>query len=149
MTNYILRTCKPSGEKCVVVHVGDMISSVAFLVDHGCDGPIVGRTATAEDRGTATAGDGGTATAGYGGTATAGYGGTATAGDGGTATAGDWGTATAGDGGTATAGDGGTIIISYYKDGGYRRKVGLIGEGGLKAGVAYRVDPDTSEFVEA
>ena len=141
MTNYILRTCKPSGEKCVVVHVGDMISSVAFLVDHGCDGPIVGRTATAEDRGTATAGDGGTATAGYGGTATAG--------DGGTATAGDWGTATAGDGGTATAGDGGTIIISYYKDGGYRRKVGLIGEGGLKAGVAYRVDPDTSEFVEA
>ena len=125
MTNYILRTCKPSGEKCVVVHVGDMISSVAFLVDHGCDGPIVGRTATAEDRGTATAGDGGTATAG------------------------DWGTATAGDGGTATAGDGGTIIISYYKDGGYRRKVGLIGEGGLKAGVAYRVDPDTSEFVEA
>ena len=109
MTNYILRTCKPSGEKCVVVHVGDMISSVAFLVDHGCDGPIVGRTATAEDRGTATAGDGG----------------------------------------TATAGDGGTIIISYYKDGGYRRKVGLIGEGGLKAGVAYRVDPDTSEFVEA
>ena len=125
MTNYILRTCKPSGEKCVVVHVGDMISSVAFLVDHGCDGPIVGRTATAEDRGTATAGDGGTATAG------------------------DWGTATAGDGGTATAGDGGTIIISYYKDGGYRRKVGLIGEGGLKAGVAYRVDHDTSEFVEA
>lgn len=41
------------------------------------------------------------------------------------------------------------LVVAYYKDGGYRRKVGLIGEGGLKAGVAYRVDPDTSEFVEA
>ena len=95
-------------EKCVVAHVGDMASCAAFLVDRGCDGPIVGRTATA--------GDEGTATAGY------------------------W--------GTATAGDKGVIIVSYYKDGEYLRKVGQIGEGGLKAEVAYRVDPETCEFVE-
>ena len=143
-------------EKCVVAHVGDMASCAAFLVDRGCDGPIVGRTATAENEGTATAGDGGTATAGDegtatagdGGTATAGYKGTATAGDEGTATAGDEGTAMAGYGGTATAGDKGVIIVSYYKDGEYLRKVGQIGEGGLKAEVAYRVDPETCEFVE-
>ena len=119
-------------EKCVVAHVGDMASCAAFLVDRGCDGPIVGRTATAENEGTATAG----------------YKGTATAGDHGTATAGDEGTAMAGYGGTATAGDKGVIIVSYYKDGEYLRKVGQIGEGGLKAEVAYRVDPETCEFVE-
>ena len=103
-------------EKCVVAHVGDMASCAAFLVDRGCDGPIVGRTATAGDEGTAMAGYEGTAMAGYG--------------------------------GTATAGDKGVIIVSYYKDGEYLRKVGQIGEGGLKAGVAYRVDPETCEFVE-
>ena len=112
-------------------------------------------TATAGDSGTATAGDSGTATAGYRGTATAGDSGTATAGDSGTATAGDRGTATAGyrgtatagDRGTATAGDSGVIAIEYYDGHQYYRKIGAIGENGLKANVAYRVE--NGEFVEA
>jgi hypothetical protein len=97
-------------------------------------------TATAGYRGTATAGDWGTATAGDRGTATAGDWGTATAGDGGTATAGDWGTATAGDEGTATAGDGGTLIIRWWDGQRYRLSVGYVGENGIEANKAYRLD---------
>jgi len=122
-------------------------------------------TATAGDDGTATAGDDGTATAGYAGTATAGYAGTATAGDDGTATAGYAGTATAGARGTATAGYAGTATAGYAGtatagargvisiwgwDGKRRRMVtGYVGEDGIKANVAYRVDPKTGCLVEA
>ena len=121
-------------------------------------------TATAANRGTAIAGDDGTAIAGYGGTATAGdggtataanrgtaiagYGGTATAGDDGTATAGKWGTATAGYGGTATAGkwgtatagDGGTLILRWWDGCRDRTVVGHVGENGILANVAYRLN---------
>jgi hypothetical protein len=101
--------------------------------------------------GTATAGDRGTATAGDRGTATAGYGGTATAGDRGTATAGEEGTATAGYGGTATAGEEGTIVLFYWDDKAarLRRKVGEVGEGGLKPNTKYRLnDARAFEVVE-
>jgi len=65
-----------------------------------------------------------------------------------TATAGDRGTATAGYGGTATAGECGLIQIAYWDDRAYCRriKLGYIGEGGLLAGVNYRLD-DHREFV--
>jgi len=107
-------------------------------------------TATAGDSGTATAGDSGTATAGYAGTATAGDSGTATAGTRGTATAGDSGTATAGDRGTAAAGDSGIISIRHYdpRADRYRVMIGYVGEGGLKPGVAYKLN-DQAQFVEA
>jgi hypothetical protein len=99
-------------------------------------------TATAGYSGTATAGALGTATAGYSGTATAGYRGTATAGDSGTATAGDSGTATAGALGTATAGDSGEIHVRWYdsKNDRYRTVIGYVGEDGIEANVAYRLD---------
>ena len=99
-------------------------------------------TATAGDGGTATAGNRGTATAGDGGIATAGNRGTATAGNGGTATAGDRGTATAGDEGTATAGDGGTIQLEFWDNGRrmWRKRAAEVFDGGLKAGVPYRLD---------
>jgi len=89
------------------------------------------------------------ATAGYSGTATAGYSGTATAGDSGTATAGSSGTATAGYSGTATAGDRGVISIQYWDSQAQRIKVriGYIGAGGLKPGVAYQLDQNC-QFVE-
>jgi hypothetical protein len=108
-------------------------------------------TATAGDSGTATAGDSGTATAGDRGTATAGYSGTATAGDSGTATAGDSGTATAGDRGTATAGDRGTLNIRWWdsKHDRYRMVVGYVGEDGIEANVAYKLDETTRKFVKA
>lgn len=102
---------------------------------------VIGSTATAGYRGTATAGDYGTATAGGGGTATAGAIGAATAGD--------YGTATAGIGGTATAGNESTIIIIYWDEERkkYRRKVGQIGEDGLKPNVRYMLD-STHNFIE-
>jgi hypothetical protein len=132
----------------VVVFCGERLEAIAKLLALGCPNiGIVSGTATAGDRGTATAGDSGTATAGDRGTATAGYRGTATAGDRGTATAGYRGTATAGDRGTATAGDRGCISIEWYDDAnGYRRKIGLIGENGLKPNTPYRVE--RGEFVE-
>jgi hypothetical protein len=115
-------------------------------------------TATAGYRGTATAGYRGTATAGYRGTATAGYRGTATAGDSGTATAGalgtatagDSGTATAGDSGTATAGDSGEIRVRWYDDKNdrYRTVIGYVGEDGIEANVAYRLD-DNHKLIKA
>ena len=114
-------------------------------------------TATAGYKGTATAGDWGTATAGYKGTATAGYKGTATAGElgtatagyKGTATAGELGTATAGELGTATAGESGEIRIRYwhFKNERYRTVIGYVGEDGIKADTAYKLD-DNHKFVE-
>jgi hypothetical protein len=107
-------------------------------------------TATAGYRGTATAGDSGTATAGALGTATAGYRGTATAGALGTATAGYRGTATAGYSGTATAGYSGEIRVRYWdaKAERYRTVIGYVGEGGIEANVAYRLD-DEHRLVKA
>ena len=106
-------------------------------------------TATAGESGTATAGNWGTATAGNWGTATAGYKGTATAGYKGTATAGESGTATAGNWGTATAGESGEIRIQYWdsKAERYRTVLGYIGEDGLKADTAYKLD-ENHKFVE-
>jgi len=115
-----------------VVFAGQRDDAVALLVYLG---------GKPDFRGTATAGDAGTATAGYAGTATAG--------DDGTATAGDDGTATAGYAGTATAGARGVISIWGW-DGKRRRMVtGYVGEDGIKANVAYRVDPKTGCLVEA
>ena len=111
-------------DRCKIVHVGNRETATTFLVDHGCSGPIVGVTATAGDGGTATAGDDGTATAGKWGTATAGYGGTATAGK--------W--------GTATAGDGGTLILRWWDGCRDRTVVGHVGENGILANVAYRLN---------
>ena len=129
--------------------VGDRLTATAYLAAHGGGGrAIAGGTATAGYGGTATAGYGGTATAGYGGTATAGDRGMATAGVGGTATAGYGGTATAGDGGTATAGDRGTVIVTWHDGMRSRVSVGYIGENGLKADTAYRLDA-SGAFVEA
>ena len=96
-------------------------------------------------------GNWGTATAGYKGTATAGDYGTATAGYGGKATTGDGGTATAGDGGTATAGEKGRLSILYYdnKADRYREVIGYVGECGVEANVAYKLDSNTRKFVKA
>jgi hypothetical protein len=150
---------------CNVVYCGDRDGATKYIYEHGGVGKAVAYgKATAGDSGTATAGDSGTATAGYSGTATAGYSGKATAGAYGTATAGYSGTATAGDSGkatagysgkatagaygTATAGDRGLIQISYWDETNNRPriKLGYIGEGGLEAGVEYKLD-SRFEFV--
>jgi hypothetical protein len=118
--------------KCRVEFVGDRLAATDYLTANGAAGmAVVGAVCAAGDRGTATAG----------------YRGTATAGGWGTATAGDEGTATAGDRGTATAGDRGEIRIRWYDGKRYRLAVGYVGEGGIKAGTAYRVA--AGKFVEA
>ena len=127
-------------DRCKIVHVGNRETATTFLVDHCCSGPIVGVTATA--------GDGGTAIAANQGTATAANRGTATAGDWGTATAGDWGTATAGKWGTATAGDGGTLILRWWDGCRDRTVVGHVGEDGIEANVAYRLN-ENGKLVKA
>ena len=59
------------------------------------------------------------------------------------------GTATAGDYGTATAGGSGEIRIRYYdsKADRFRTVIGYIGENGLKANTAYKLD-DNYKFIE-
>jgi hypothetical protein len=127
--------------RCEVVFVGDRFSATKYLSENGAAArAIVG--------GTATAGYGGTATAGYRGTATAGEYGTATAGYRGTATAGDYGTATAGDRGTATAGYRGIIQIRHWDGSRYRIVTGYVGEDGIEANKAYRLDGN-GKFIEA
>ena len=75
---------------------------------------------------------------------------TATAGYKGTATAGDSGTATAGDSGTATAGNYGTIQIKWWDSNAsrYRIATAYVGEDGIEAGTAYKLDDD-HQFVKA
>ena len=82
------------------------------------------------DQTSVTAGDWGTASAGYGGTASAGY----------------CGTASAGEYGTASAGRCGAIVIEYNDGSKFRKKVGAIGDNGLKPNVLYKVV--AGEFVE-
>ena len=114
----------PRGE---VVFVGEAHEAAYYLATHGAVGRAIIH---------------GASSAGNGGTATAGYRGTATAGNGGTATAGNRGTATAGDEGTATAGDGGTIQLEFWDNGRrmWRKRAAEVFDGGLKAGVPYRLD---------
>lgn len=117
---------KSGCRRCEVVYCGDRAGATAFLLANGASGKnVVGAMVST--------GNGGTATAGFRGTATAG----------------DRGTATAGYGGTATAGENGFLSILWW-DGTsnkYRRKIGCVGEDGLRAGVKYRVEK--GEFVEA
>ena len=117
-----------------VVYCGDRQGAAALLVSLGADpAKCVGGTSTSGNWGTSTSGNEGTSTSG----------------NWGTSTSGNWGTSTSGDWGTSTSGDGGTIVIQYYDAAAnrYRLKVGYIGEDGLKANTAYRLEGD--KFVEA
>ena len=159
----------PRGE---VIFCGSQFDATKFIAQFAPEGTaIIGRTcedkiAVVGDRGTAAAGEYGTAVAGdfgkaaagkhgtaiagYGGTTTAGKYGTTSAGFLGTASAGDRGTASAGRYGTASAGEKGIIEIKYFDRGRdrIRKKIGYIGEDGLRPGVKYELDKDHN-FVEA
>jgi hypothetical protein len=132
-------------EKGIVRFVGDKKSATDYLManePNSQNGAVIGASITKGKLEYAVVGAFGTATAGDSGTATAG--------DSGTATAGDRGTATAGDRGTATAGDSGEIRIRYWdsKADRYRTKIAYVGEDGIEANVAYRLD-DKLNFVKA
>lgn len=112
----------PRGE---VVHCGDRLSATAFISNDPHAVCVVGATATAGDRGTAMAGHFGTAMAG------------------------DHGTAMAGICGTAMAGDLGELRIRWFDFAAhrYRTAIAYVGENGIKARVAYRLDNE-HQFVE-
>ncbi len=117
-----------------------------------------GATLTGGNRATLTGGDGATLTGGHGATLTGGNDATLTGGDratltGGnraTLTGGDDATLTGGDGATLTGGDGAELRIRYWDAKAYRWRTAIayVGESGIKAGVAYRLN-ETHEFVEA
>ena len=87
---------------------------------------------------------------GYGATLTGGYGATLTGGDGATLTGGDGATLTGGDRATLTGGDYAELRIRYLdaKCDRWRTAIAYVGENGIKAGVAYRLNGN-HEFVEA
>ena len=109
-----------------------------------------GATLTGGYGATLTGGDGATLTGGYGATLTGGDGATLTGGDGATLTGGDRATLTGGYGATLTGGDGAELRIRYWDAKAYRWRTAIayVGENGIKAGVAYRLN-ETHEFVEA
>ena len=140
-------------ERGIIKHIGEKKSATDFIIkkeSRSKASEVIGAVLTVGDSLSVIAGSFGTATAGDRGTATAGSFGTATAGDRGTATAGDSGTATAGSFGTATAGDRGEIRIRYYdnKADRYRTVIGYVGENGIEANVAYKLD-SANKFVKA
>ena len=92
------------------------------------------------DRGTATTKDHGKAIAGIYGKVIAGIYGMAIVGSEGTAIVGNYGIATAGYKGKAKAGSTGRIEIEYYTGNRLRKKIGYIGEDGLKPNVFYRLN---------
>ena len=107
--------------KATVRFVGSMADAAAYLIEHeprAASVAVIGANLRADDGQAATVGSLGTATAG------------------------DRGTATAGDSGTATAGDRGEIRVRYwdYKNSRYRTVIGYVGEDGIEANVAYRLD---------
>jgi hypothetical protein len=114
------------GGKCkfpraTVRFVGSMADAAAYLIEHeprAATVAVIGANLRADDGQPATVGALGTATAG------------------------SLGTATAGDRGTATAGDRGEIRVRYWdeKNSRYRTVIGYVGEGGIEANVAYRLD---------
>jgi len=134
----------------VVVFCGDRAGATALIKKKHPRATIVGGTSTSGDCGTSTSGDYGTSTSGFRGTSTSGYGGTSTSGDYGTSTSGFRGTSTSGFRGTSTSGDCGTsmagengiLVIRFWDGRRDRLVVGYVGEGGIKAGVKYRLNAE-------
>ena len=151
--------CKfPSGK---VVFVGARSEAAAYIVANepraqsvaviglvrevGDNGVAEGgayATLTGGDGATLTGGDGATLTGGYGATLTGGNGATLTGGDGATLTGGDGATLTGGDGATLTGGDGAELRFQRWdsKAERYRTVLAYVGEDGIEANTAYRLD---------
>jgi hypothetical protein len=132
-------------ERGFVRFVGSKSEAAAYIIEHephAMGVAVIGAAFSVCDKQSVIVGALGNATAGALGTATAGALGTATAGYRGNATAGYRGTATAGDSGTATAGALGELRIRYWdsKANRYRTAIAYVGEAGIEANVAYRLD---------
>ena len=147
-----------------IAEVGDSQSLIggALSVLTGGDGSTLTggyrSTLNGGDRSTLTGGDGSTLTGGYRSTLTGGDGSTLTGGncstltggDQSTLTGGNYSTLTGGDQSTLTGGDGSELRIRYWdtKAERYRTAIAYVGENGIEAGAAYRLD-ESHQFVKA
>ena len=102
----------------VVVFCGDRAGATALIKKKHPRATIVGGTSTSGDCGTSTSGDYGTSTSGF------------------------RGTSTSGDCGTSMAGENGILVIRFWDGRRDRLVVGYVGEGGIKAGVKYRLNAE-------
>ena len=154
------------GDKCkfpraTVRFVGGRHDAATYLIAHeprAVGVAVIGARIDVGDRGNATAGALATLTGGNRATLTGGDGATLTGGDGATLTGGNRATLTGGDGATLTGGNGATLTggdgaelrIRYWDAKVDRRRTAIayVGENGIKAGVAYRLN-EKHEFVGA
>ena len=118
---------KSKVQRATIEHVGDRLSATTAIIALGADpARCVGYSAQCGDGSTLTGGDGSTLTGGYGSTLTGGY------------------------GSTLTGGDRSTLVVRWYDSASsrYRMACGYVGEDGIEAGAAYRVD-QRGHFVRA
>jgi hypothetical protein len=146
---------KVTGGDCATVTGGDC----ATVTGGDCAKVTGGNSAkvTGGYGATVTGGDGAKVTGGDGTTVTGGDGATVTGGDCAKVTGGDCATVTGGNGATVTGGNRATVTggircelrLSYWDDAALRRRtvIAYVGEGGIEAGVAYRLD-DSHCFVK-
>jgi hypothetical protein len=115
--------------RCTVVFCGDRKSATDKLQELGCSGPIIGAYKSG----------------GYESTVSGGYGSTVSGGDRSTVSGGYESTVSGGDESTVSGGHESVLTLSYY-DGVRRRLVTrYVGEGGIVANTAYRLN-DAHEF---
>ncbi|MCF7536193.1 hypothetical protein [Pseudomonas petrae] len=130
---------------CIIRHIGDKTSATQYLLEHevrAASVAVIGITLTGGDRSTLTGGDDSTLTGGNRSTLTGGYGSTITGGYGSTITG--------GVDSTLTGGDKSELRIRKWcsKSERYRTHQAYVGENGIQAGLAYRLD-EGNKFVEA
>ena len=138
-----------------ILHVGSRGECARYIWERTKAPRILGLELIGGYRSTLTGGDDSTLTGGSYSTLTGGDRSTLTGGDRSTLTGGDDSTLTGGDrstltGGsysTLTGGDGSELRIRYY-DSRWRTAIAYVGENGIEAGVAYKLN-DNHEFVRA
>ena len=131
-------------ERCIVRFVGDKAAAADYLIEHEPQAASVAVIGARLQVGAKHSG-----LVGALGTLTGGYRSTLTGGDYSTLTGGDYSTLTGGYRSTLTGGDYSELRIRYWDDEAarYRTAIAYVGENGIKARVAYRLD-DNHQFVE-
>ncbi len=134
---------KAKAPKAEVVFCGQRDEAVAYLLSNGGAGKaVVYARITGGDNSTLTGGYGSTLTGGDNSTLTGGDHSTLTGGHRSTLTGGDHSTLTGGYGSTLTGGDNSTLQFYRWDSMANRRRVvvAYVGEDGIEAGVAYRLN---------
>lgn len=116
---------KAKAPRGIVRYVGNRKGATNYLLAHGVAGKrVVGAFVTCGDRSAAIGGNCAIVSGGYGAKVTGG----------------DYAKVTGGDGATVTGGNGARLQVEWRDGSCYRLAVAYVGEDGIKAGVAYRVE---------